>query len=193
MPPEDRLLTVPNVISVIRFLLVPFFVYLVYGANDLYGAALLLAVLGSTDGVDGYIARHYAQVSTFGKVFDPIADRALLIVAAVVIIEIGAIPPWVAALAIVRELIVSIVVVVLALAKASRIDVEWLGKAAAFGMMVALPLFLASHSNIGWDGIARVLAWVLVIPSLVLAYASLYVYVPKAMAAWRSARVGSSS
>ena len=60
-----------------------------------YPAALLLAGLGITDGLDGYVARHFNQVSTLGKVLDPLADRLLLGVAAVAVVVVGAIPLWV--------------------------------------------------------------------------------------------------
>jgi len=77
---EDRLLTVPNVITTVRLLCVPVFLWILFGhhPHDRYHAALLLAAMGITDFVDGYLARHLHQVSTLGKVLDPIADRLLL-------------------------------------------------------------------------------------------------------------------
>ena len=73
-------LTVPNVISFVRLLCMPLFVYLLFGRDNRAGAAYLLAVLGATDWVDGYIARRFGQVSELGKILDPTADRLLLIV-----------------------------------------------------------------------------------------------------------------
>ena len=70
---DDAILTIPNVISLIRLLCLPLFLYLLFGLDDRFGAALLLGALGATDWVDGYIARHYDQVSALGKVLDPVA------------------------------------------------------------------------------------------------------------------------
>ncbi|MEA3056116.1 MAG: hypothetical protein QOD30_1548, partial [Actinomycetota bacterium] len=78
--PIDRVWTIPNVISVIRLLLIPVFVYLLFGRDNRAAAASLLAFLGATDWVDGYIARHFDQTSTLGKILDPTADRLLLLV-----------------------------------------------------------------------------------------------------------------
>jgi cardiolipin synthase (CMP-forming) len=85
--------TVPNIITVARFLLVPVFVgYLDQGR---YGAAtIVLAVLGCTDWVDGYIARRFDQISTIGRWLDPLADRLALIIIAVAFVVEGLAPLW---------------------------------------------------------------------------------------------------
>ncbi len=95
---EDRILTVPNGLTVIRLLCLPLFVWLLTRSDrsGWLAAGLLLAALGVTDGVDGYVARHFGQVSTLGKVLDPLADRLLLGVAVVSIIVVGALPTWLA-------------------------------------------------------------------------------------------------
>lgn len=186
---ESRVLTIPNVISVVRLLCVPIFLWLLFGRDDEFGAALLLAVLGSTDWVDGYIARHFGQVSELGKILDPTADRILLLTAMVSIVISGAVPLWVAVLAIVRESLVALAAVVLGILGARRIDVTWFGKAGTFGLMFAFPLFLASHADVGWADTARVLAWISVIPGLVLAWYSAALYVPIARRALEEGRV----
>ncbi|MBG6180662.1 CDP-alcohol phosphatidyltransferase family protein [Arthrobacter sp. CAN_A1] len=85
--------TLPNIITVIRFLGVPLFVYLIVNNEDAL-AVITLVVLGSTDWVDGYIARRFNQVSSVGKWLDPIADRTALIVIAVVFVVDGIAPAW---------------------------------------------------------------------------------------------------
>ncbi|MCP6768684.1 CDP-alcohol phosphatidyltransferase family protein, partial [Klebsiella pneumoniae] len=70
----DRFWTVPNVITLVRFCLVPFFVWLVFTQQYL-AAFIVLAVLSCTDWVDGYIARRFNQISTVGQWLDPMADR----------------------------------------------------------------------------------------------------------------------
>ena len=179
---EDRILTIPNAISVARLLCVPVFLWLLFGRDDRYGAALLLAVLGATDWVDGYIARRYHQVSTVGKVLDPAADRILLGVGIAAILIDGSVPAWVALATIAREVLVSVGVLVLAALGARRIDVTWFGKAGTFAMMCAFPLFLASNPDGGapWHELARPLAWLFAIPGLLLGWYAAALYVPLA-------------
>lgn len=189
-PSGDRVLTVPNVVSAVRLACIPVFVWLLFGAEDRATAAYLLAVLGATDWVDGYVARHFHQVSTVGKVLDPVADRLLLLVGVVGIAVDGAVPLAVAALTLAREAFVAVVALALAAAGARRIDVSWFGKAGTFGQMVAYPLFLVSADPIGWADTARTLAWVAVVPALALSYVSVAAYLPAARGALAARRGG---
>jgi cardiolipin synthase len=177
---EDRVLTIPNALSFGRLLCAPVFLWLLFGRDDPHAAALLLGVLGVTDFVDGYLARHLHQESELGKVLDPVADRILLIVGVVAILVHGTVPAWVGGLAIGREVLVAGGTLVLLALGAGRIDVTFLGKAGTFAMMVAFPLFLASDPSVGWHDTARVLAWVCVIPGLVLSWYAAARYVPVA-------------
>ena len=86
-------------------------------------------------------------------------------------------------IALTREGVVAIAAVGLALAGVRRIDVTLIGKAGAFGLMCAFPLFLAGHSTIGWHHIALVLAWVAAVIGLVLGWVSILFYIPLARAA----------
>jgi cardiolipin synthase len=190
-PPPDRVVTIPNAISVVRLCCIPLFLVLLFGYDNRYGAAWLLAVLGCTDWVDGWIARRYNQVSTVGKILDPTADRLLLGVGVVAILVDGSVPVAVGVLTIVREVTVGVAVVVLAVLGARRIDVTWSGKAGTFGQMVAYPLFLTANADVNWSDIARVIAWIVIVPSLLLAYKAAAEYVPLARRALREGRVGS--
>ena len=85
--------TLPNLITIIRFLGVPLFVW--YITEQRYGAAVItLVVVGSTDWVDGYVARRLHQVSTVGKWLDPVADRTAMIVVAITFVVNGIAPAW---------------------------------------------------------------------------------------------------
>src|SRR4051812_44049552 len=77
----DRIFTIPNVITFVRLLCLPLFVWLLFGNDNRAAAAILLAVLGTTDFLDGYLARRLHQTSKLGKVLDPVADRILFFVA----------------------------------------------------------------------------------------------------------------
>ena len=172
---EDRILTVPNVITFVRLCLLPVFVWLLLGRENRAAAAGLLAFLGVTDFLDGWIARHYDQASNLGKVLDPVADRLIFIVGGGAILLDGSVPTWFA-------------VLVLAAMGARRIDVTWYGKAGTFGLMFAFPLFLTASSTVSWADTAEVLAWVAAIPGLALSLYSAALYIPMARQALAEGR-----
>lgn len=183
---EDRLLTVPNVLSVIRLCLIPVFLWLLFGRENRAGAAFLLAGLGATDWVDGYVARHFNQVSALGKVLDPTADRLLLGVAVVSILIDGSVPAIVAIPVIVREVVVAGAVLALAAKGARRIDVTFWGKAGTFANMCCFPLFLIGNDDaFRFHEQARFLAWIAAALGLAFSYYAAARYVPLARKALR--------
>jgi cardiolipin synthase len=177
---EDRVLTVPNVVTAVRLLCVPVFLWILFGhhPHDRYHAALLLAAMGITDWVDGFLARRLHQVSTLGKVLDPIADRFLLGVGVLAILIDGSAPLWIGLLVVIREAIVAAAALTLAAAGARRIDVQWAGKAGTLGLMLTFPLFLAGHSMIGWRHTGEILAWCCAVPGLAFSLYSAVTYIP---------------
>jgi len=185
---EDRILTVPNVISAVRLACVPLLVYLLLGAEQRRGAAVLLATLGATDWIDGYIARRWNQVSTVGKVLDPVADRIVLLAGVVAILIDGAAPLWVGVATLGREALISVGTVVVAALGGRRLDVSWLGKAGTFLTYFAYPMFLAGDAQLGSREVWRGMAWTLILPGLVLSWWSLGTYVPVALDALRKSR-----
>jgi cardiolipin synthase len=193
-PREDAgVLTLPNVITLVRLSCLPLFLWLLFAQDNRAAAAWLLAALGATDWVDGYLARHMHQVSEVGKVLDPVADRLLFLVGAGGILVDGSVPAWFAIVVLVRETLVGGATLVLGALGARRIDVTWFGKAGTFMLMVAFPLFLASHSTLGWADLAGVLAWATGIPGLALSLYAAVLYVPlarRALAEGRADRVG---
>jgi cardiolipin synthase len=189
--PESRILTLPNIVTLVRLACLPVFLWLLFGVEDRAAAAWLLAALGLTDWVDGYLARHLHQVSDVGKILDPVADRLLFLVGAGGILIDGSVPVWFAVIVLIRELVVGGTTLVLAAMGARRIDVTWYGKAGTFFLMMAFPLFLASHSDIWWHEFAGFAAWCTGIPGLVLSLYSAGLYVPlarKALAEGRASR-----
>jgi len=185
---EDRIVTIPNVISALRLGCVPILLYLLLGAEQRLAAAVLLATLGATDWVDGYIARRWHQVSTVGKVLDPVADRVVLIAGVVAILIDGAAPLWVGVASLGREVLISIGTVVVAAFGGRRIDVSWVGKAGTFLTYFAYPMFLAGDADLGSRTVWRGLAWTSVAPGLVLSWWALGTYVPVALDALRQPR-----
>jgi cardiolipin synthase len=184
---DRRLLTVPNAISVGRLLCAPVFVWLLADGEEI-AAVVVLAALGASDWIDGWIARHFHQGSAVGKVLDPVADRVLLLVAAVALLVDGAVPVVVGVLVLVREAFVSLAVLALALAGARRIDVQWAGKAGTLSVMFAFPLFLlADNIDQGHDLVLGA-AWFFAIAGLALGYYAAITYLPMARAALREGR-----
>jgi cardiolipin synthase len=154
--------------------------WLLFGLDSRVGASLLLGALGVTDWVDGYIARHYNQVSELGKVLDPTADRLLFLVGVGAMIVNHAVPAWFAWVVLAREALVSVVLVVLWFAGMKRFDVSWWGKAGTFGLMLAFPMFLLASglhgtAATGW----RTAAWICGLPGLAFSYYAAAGYVPQ--------------
>jgi cardiolipin synthase (CMP-forming) len=189
---EDRVLTVPNLVTLLRLAGIGVFVWLLFGEDRQTYAAVLLAVLGATDWVDGFVARRFHQVSNIGKVLDPVADRMLVATAVISVLVQGAVPLWFGIATIAREVLVSAMVLLLAAMGAARIDVLWVGKAGTFGLMFAYPTFLLSYGTAGWQGPIRVIAWVTGAIGLGLAWLAAGAYVPVAFKALRSGRAGRS-
>lgn len=183
-----RIWTVPNAISFLRLLCLPLFVYVLFGRDNRAAAAWILVGIGATDWIDGYIARNYDQVTTLGKVLDPVADRLLFFVGIGAILIDGSIPVWFAIVVLVREVLVSIGTVVLAALGARRIDVTWFGKTGTFLLMGAVPMFLAAESTLSWHSGARVLAYLVGIPGIACSYWAALHYIPTGRQALREGK-----
>ena len=182
-----------NLVTLIRLALIPVFFWLLFGTDHWALAAWLLGALGATDWVDGYLARRLHQVSKIGKVIDPVADRILVISGLVGVAAVGAVPWWFALATLARELIVSVLTIVLAALGAARIDVLWWGKVSTFALMTTFPLFLLTSNPHGaplatWQEVARSACWVIGIVGLSLSWIVLFAYVRPAMAALRAGR-----
>jgi cardiolipin synthase (CMP-forming) len=188
-----RVLTAPNVITLIRLLCIPLFLWVLFGLHRQTDAAVLLAVLGATDWIDGFVARRYHQVTTLGKVLDPAADRILVGTAVIAVIVHGAAPVWFGVATLAREALVSVMVVLLAAMGAARINVLWIGKAGTFALMFSYPAFLLSYGTASWQGPIRVVAWICGIIGLVLAWAAAAGYVGPAREALRNGRTARRS
>jgi cardiolipin synthase (CMP-forming) len=185
-------LTVPNLVTVIRLCCIPWFLWILFHQHNRFAAAWLLAAIGATDWIDGYIARRFHQVSELGKVLDPTADRLLFIVGVAGIIIDRSAPLWFCVLVVVREVLIGGSLAILTLLGMKRFDVSWWGKTATFLLMFAFPLFLLHASGRpNWSPGAEWLAWIFGIPGLILSYYTAFTYVPmmrRALAAGRQER-----
>lgn len=126
---SSRVLTVPNLISFTRLLLVPIFLWvLLAGAEAI--AFVLLALIGGSDWVDGFVARRTGQISRLGKLLDPVADR-IAIASLVVGLGLRGVIPWPAAAAIIgRDVLVAVAFAILERRRGPRLPVNLAGKVA---------------------------------------------------------------
>jgi cardiolipin synthase len=193
----DGMWTVPNAFTLGRLLLLPVFLYLLFGLENRAAAAWMLGALGATDWVDGYLARRLGQVSEFGKVFDPTVDRLLFVVATTAIVIDGSIPLWFALAVLAREVLVGLMMAVATVVyKMPRIDVTYWGKLATFLLMFSVPGFLMGNSEMPGAAWFQAAAWFLGIPGLILSYWTAIAYIPqvrRAVAAGSTARSSSLS
>jgi cardiolipin synthase len=185
--------TWPNVITAVRLALLPLFAWLLFDTNHRAIAAWLLATLGATDWIDGFVARRWHQVSNVGKILDPVADRILVITGLLCVAAAAGVPWWFALTTLARELIVSILTLVLASMGAARIDVLWWGKVSTFALMTSYPLFLLTtnprHAALQpWQHDARDVCWVIGLMGLTLSWIVLFGYVKPALHALRTGR-----
>ncbi len=99
---SDRILTAPNVISAVRMLLVPVYLWLLLEGRNV-AALVVFSVAAATDFVDGQVARRTHQVSKLGKLLDPAVDTLLMVTGVLGLVLVGRIPVWIAALVFARE------------------------------------------------------------------------------------------
>jgi cardiolipin synthase len=173
---RDRIVTVPNLISLARILLIPVFVALILGEGTEAAGLVLLGAVVSTDWIDGYIARRTGQVSNLGKVLDPVADRLAIAAALIAMMARDAIPLWAALLVIVRDALVLLAGGALLLVLKVRIDVRPIGKVATFALMVGIPAVAWANFGLPLEALARMAGWALFWIGIVLYYAAAVLY-----------------
>jgi cardiolipin synthase len=109
----DRVLTVPNILSALRLLGVPLFLWLILVPEADWLAIVVLAVAGFTDWLDGYLARKWHQISRVGQLLDPVADRLYILATLIGLLLRGIVPLWFVILLVSRDVIMSVVLAVL--------------------------------------------------------------------------------
>lgn len=133
-------MTTANKITIFRVILIPFFLVLAY-TGHMYWALVVYIIACLSDMADGYIARHYNQITNFGKFADPLADKMLVLSAMCFFIESGQMPAWVVAIVLFREFAVSGLRLV-AVERQRVIAAAWSGKIKTGCTMVGLGAML---------------------------------------------------
>jgi cardiolipin synthase len=152
-------LTVPNALSVLRLLGVPVFLWLMLGPHADVLAIILLAVSGFTDWLDGVLARKLNQQSAFGALLDPLADRLYILATLVGLVLRHIIPFELAAVIILRDLLLLLMGPGLRKRGYTALPVHYLGKAATFSLLYAFPLLLLGSGHNTLAHIAKPIAW----------------------------------
>jgi CDP-diacylglycerol--glycerol-3-phosphate 3-phosphatidyltransferase len=145
-------LNVPNVLTVIRILLVPVLVVALLektSGGDLL-AAIVFAVASLTDAIDGYLARSRNWVTTFGKLMDPIADKLLIIAALIALVSLGRLAAWVAMVIIAREFAVTVLRAAVGVEQGIVIPANTLGKIKTASQVVMVMCLIAVHGQPLW-------------------------------------------
>jgi cardiolipin synthase len=154
----DRVLTLPNGLSLLRLLLVPVFFWLVLDQFDGW-ALTVLAVSGISDYLDGKLARRWGQVSRMGQLLDPAADRLYIVSTLLGLALRDVVPWWLVIVLVGRDALMSLTIPVLARFGYGPLPVHFLGKAATFNLLYAFPLLLLAQVS-GRVGVAvRPVAW----------------------------------
>ena len=168
--------TVPNAVTLVRLLLMPVCAYLLATGRYGWGIALT-AVVGSTDWVDGWLARRTGQVSRLGQLLDPLADR-LLIASVAIALVVREVVPWQAAVLLVaRDLVLLCGWPVLKRRGIEPPDVIFLGKAATMVLLFALPVLTLGATDVVVADAARVVGLLLLWAGVVMYYLAGAVYV----------------
>jgi len=172
----NAILTIPNVLSLARILLIPAMVSLILREGSEAAGLLLWGLLSATDWIDGALARRTGQVSELGKVLDPTADRLVIAAGLIAIVVRGAFPLWAALLILVRDALILLAGLAALLSAGVRIDVRWIGKVATFGLMVGVPLVAWGHFGLPLPAAATALGWIFFAVGIVEYYVATALY-----------------
>jgi cardiolipin synthase (CMP-forming) len=172
---HDRMFTIPNLLTVVRFMGVPLFIWLVLAQREYGAGVIVLAVMAGTDWIDGYIARRFDQASKLGRVLDPIADRLALLAVAVTLVIAGVVH-WLYLAALVVPDAILLVLTLSLFHGHPDLPVSVVGKVRTGLLLLGTPLLLLSRLDTGFAGQLLAAAWVVLGLGLVGHWIAAYNY-----------------
>jgi cardiolipin synthase len=172
---HDLVFTVPNALTVLRFMGVPLFIWLVLAQKEYGWAVLVLVVMAGTDWVDGYVARRFDQASRLGRVMDPIADRLALIAVAVTLVIAGVVH-WLYLAALVIPDAVLLVLTLSFFGGHPDLPVSRIGKIRTGLLLLGTPMLVMSRLDVPLAGALHIAAWVVLGLGLVGHWIAAYNY-----------------
>jgi cardiolipin synthase len=155
---SDRVLTVPNALSLLRLALVPVFFWLVVIHQDALAIGVL-ALSSFSDWLDGVLARRWQQITRLGQLLDPAADRLFIVTTLLALAIRDVIPWWLVILLLVRDLVLGFTIPLLAHYGHGPLPVHFVGKAATFNLLYAFPLLLFGRFEGVLGEVARTIGW----------------------------------
>jgi len=164
---SNRVFTIPNVISFVRLLTIPVFLWLVRAGEDLIGF-IVLVVAVSTDFVDGLVARKLNQISQLGMFLDPLADRLFIAAVVVALAMREVVPLWLVILVVLRDVLLGLGAAILSRWGVGVLPVKWMGKWATFALLASLPLFLLATLIDGVVAVVVPFAWAVALAGTIL-------------------------
>ncbi|GIE98832.1 CDP-alcohol phosphatidyltransferase family protein [Paractinoplanes rishiriensis] len=185
---SNRIWTLPNVISFLRLLGVPLFLYLLLGPQNDVAAVIVLAVGGTTDWVDGYVARRMNSVSRLGELLDPFADRLYILATLIGFTVRGVVPYWLTGALLLRELVLGVALLVLRRHGYGPPPVHYVGKTGTFVLLAAFPVILLDQAVPAVEAWAGPVGWGLAWWALALYWAAAALYLAQAAQLLRAAR-----
>jgi cardiolipin synthase len=166
---RDRVLTVPNVLSFVRLVLVPVFLYLLLVSHAHGWAVAVLMFSGFSDWADGKIARLVAnQSSRLGALLDPLVDRIYMVTVPIALALYGAVPWWIVLTLLGRDAVLAATLPVLRTRGLTALPVTYIGKAATFALMSGFPLVLLGQWDALWSRVVLACGWAFLIWGLLL-------------------------
>jgi cardiolipin synthase len=154
----DAIWTVPNVLSMVRLVFVPIFLWLILTGQDNW-AVVVLTLSGVTDYLDGKIARRYNLVTRFGQLLDPVSDRLYILSTLLGLAWREIIPWWLVAILVAREVFGTALLMVVRHYGYRALPVHFIGKAATFDLLCAFPLILLGQGDSMLAVVALPIGW----------------------------------
>ncbi|MCZ3386363.1 MAG: CDP-alcohol phosphatidyltransferase family protein [Actinomycetia bacterium] len=190
---SNRVITIPNLLSLLRLLLIPVFIWVALGPENDLLAFGLLALTSFTDWLDGFIARRFHMESRVGQLLDPIADR-LFVTSTVIVLAVREIVPWWLVIALLaRDSVMFVVQLYVHRRGHEPLPVHYVGKAATACLLYGMPtLFLTTGGGIVAD-ITAPIAWAFVIWGTGIYWWSAVLYAEQASAVSKGRRLEPSS
>jgi cardiolipin synthase len=185
---SDRIWTIPNIISFVRLLGVPLFLYLLLGPHHDVAALVVLAIGGTTDWVDGFVARRLGQVSRLGELLDPFADRLYILAALIGLTVRDVVPWWLTIALLAREAVLGVALLLLRRHGYGPPPVHYVGKTGTFVLLTAFPVLLLAKAAPSIDTVVHPIGWGLAWWALGLYWAAAVLYLAQTVALLRADR-----
>ncbi|WP_350346884.1 CDP-alcohol phosphatidyltransferase family protein [Agromyces sp. G08B096] len=189
---SGRIWTIPNLLSMLRLVLVPVFLVLIITGE--YVAALIVLVIASlTDLLDGYLARRLHQITKLGQLLDPAADRLYIFAALVGLAARDLVPWWIVAIIVARDVFLLVLGVVLANHGFGPLPVHQLGKVATFALFTGLPVIMLGPAFPAVEPVSEPIGWAITLWGAFLYWWAGVIYAIETGRVIRMPRVASDS